>query len=227
MSVQDQAIGQWPAMNSSIFTSFGSDEYNTGIRHYLRRWPPNTFPLAHLISASVGARETYSRSLLSTGNGYSPRSRDGIDTLRSKLQYTQGVTVGDIGLVDPHDGLFVYLFNIFASRDDPLNELGVPEDFGPLVLDREKDVVVQPDYFPPGTVISSTGVEVTRVSEDPFEFKFVTTAREGALLVLPDDASREDLRSSAHLSKYIEKYALSWHYFTLHSSTYVLRTLAA
>ncbi|KAF9554941.1 hypothetical protein CPC08DRAFT_766335 [Agrocybe pediades] len=52
------------------------------------------------------------------------------------------------------------------------------------------------------------------------EFKFVTTAREGATLVLPNGASREDLRSTTHLTKYIEKYALSWHYFAFHNAAY-------
>ncbi|KAF9536447.1 hypothetical protein CPC08DRAFT_652108, partial [Agrocybe pediades] len=136
----------------------------------------------------------------------------------------QGVGIGDVGLLD-RVGYFVYMFNIFASRDDDLNERSVPEDFEPLVLNRERDVVVKRDYFPPRSVISSKGVEVTRVSEDPFEFKFVTTAREGALLVLPDGASREDLKSSAHLTKYIEKYALSWYYFTFHRSTYTGHSL--
>jgi len=43
------------------------------------------------------------------------------------------------------------------------------------------------------------------------EFKFSTIAREGALLVLPDGASREDLVSTARLTKYIGKHALNWY----------------
>ncbi|KAF9543632.1 hypothetical protein CPC08DRAFT_730421 [Agrocybe pediades] len=191
----------------------------TGHGSHRRHKVPNTFPLAHLASAVVGAGETYARSLFSTGNGYSPWQPEGIDSPRSLIHWKQGVGIGDVGLLD-RVGYFVYLFNIFAGRDDPLNQLGVPEDFEPLILDREKDVVVQPDYFPPRTVISSKGVEVTRVSEDPFEFKFATTAREGAVLVLPEGASREDLGSTTHLTKYIDKYALSWHYFMSHHATY-------
>ncbi|KAF9556174.1 hypothetical protein CPC08DRAFT_711419 [Agrocybe pediades] len=190
-------MDQWPTINPSIFTSFGSEEDNTasrkGIARFLRPWPPDTFSRAHFTSAVVGARETYSRSLFSNGNGYPPSQPEGIDSPRSLIHWKQGVGIGDVGLLDPQ-GYFVYLFNIFAGRDDPLNELGVPEDFEPLVLDREKDIVVQAEYFPPRTVISSKGV--SPVSEDPFEFKFATTAREGAVLVLPDGASREDLKST-------------------------------
>jgi len=45
------------------------------------------------------------------------------------------------------------------------------------------------------------------------EFTVETIAREGAILVLPDGASREDLVSTSNLTKYIEKHALDWHNF--------------
>ncbi|KAF9554943.1 hypothetical protein CPC08DRAFT_753373 [Agrocybe pediades] len=218
MAAIDESVGPCPPESVSVATNSLS---GSGIGHRGCRKPkvPNTFSRAHLTSAVVNVKETYARSLFSTGNGYSPWLPQGVDTPRSKLHFEQGVTIGDVGLLDPV-GYFVYLFNIFAGRDDPLNELGVPEDFEPLVLDREKDVVVQPAYFLPQSIISSKGVDIIRVSEDPFEFKFVTTAREAALLVLPSGASRVDLKSTSHLTKYIEKYALSWHYFMFHRATY-------
>ncbi|KAF4618015.1 hypothetical protein D9613_012845 [Agrocybe pediades] len=219
MAAINELLGPPSPVNASVATNSLSGSNVVGHSGYRKQKVPNTFSRAHLTCTVVGAGESYARSLFSTGNGYSPWRPQGIDMPRSKLHFEQGVTIGDVGLLDPL-GSFVYLFNIFAGRDHPLNEMGVPEDFEPLVLDRDIDVVVQPDYFPPRTVISSKGVEVTQVSEDPFEFKFVTTVREGALLVLPDGASREDLKSSSHLTKYIEKYALSWHYFTFHRATY-------
>ncbi|KAF9556175.1 hypothetical protein CPC08DRAFT_694730 [Agrocybe pediades] len=213
----NEAGGRSPGSSSVTTESLSGSE--TGPNRNRSHKLPNTFSRAYIVSAVVGAGETYARSLLSKGNGYSPWSPQGIDSPRSKIHLKQGVGIGDVGLLD-REGYFVYLFNIFAGRDHPLNEKRVPEDFEPIPLDQETDVIFQPNYFPPRTIISSKAVDIIRVSEEPFEFKSVTTAREAALLVLPDGASREDLKSTSHLTKYIEKYALSWHYFLFPNATY-------
>lgn len=78
-----------------------------------------------------------------------------------------GMTIGDVGIVDPN-GQFIFGFNIFTSASDPLHQGHVPEDFEALpTLDRETEVKVTPDYFKPGTIITSKGVNITRVSEEP------------------------------------------------------------
>jgi len=128
--------------------------------------PPNTFSRCHTVSAVSGGEETYTRALLSTGNGYALWQPFGITDPRPKKHLEEGVSIGDVGLID-QGGDFCYLFNIFASSDDPLHELGVPQGFEPLQIERHTDIRSLPEYFPPRTVISSTGVDITKVSDDP------------------------------------------------------------
>lgn len=43
-----------------------------------------------------------------------------------------GVSVGDVGVLDPISGDFTFLFNIFLSADHEINEGRVPNGFIPL-----------------------------------------------------------------------------------------------
>ena len=64
------------------------------------------------------------------------------------------------------DGDFVYLFNIFTPKEDPLHSMGVPDRFEQLDL-NPGDIRSIPNHFPPQTIIASKGVDVTITSKDP------------------------------------------------------------
>ena len=133
---------------------------------YRQHKPPNTFARCNRVSSIAGGEETYSRSLFSTGNGFAPWNVYGIETPRPRKHLEQGVSIGDVGLMDP-DGDFTFMFNIFATPDDSLNERGVPEVFKALPLDPVSDIRTVPDHFPPRTIVCSRGINVVPVSEDP------------------------------------------------------------
>ncbi|KAF9556168.1 hypothetical protein CPC08DRAFT_105050 [Agrocybe pediades] len=203
-AVEDEALSQ-SSVSSQRSSRSGS------VRGPYRSYkPPNTFARCNAVTSVAGGEETYSRSFISTGNGFAPWNVYGITSPRPAGHLQQGVSIGDVGLIDP-DGDFAYMFNIFLPPDDPLQERGVPEGFEPLPLDLVSSVKTKPAHFPSRTILCSKGINVVRVSEDPFEFKISTTAREGAILVLPDGASRQDLDPPAELKPYLEKYALSWY----------------
>lgn len=127
---------------------------------------PNTFPQCNTVSSVDGLLETYTRSLLSTGNGY-PNWELGGNLNRPQEHIKQGVSVGDVGILDP-DGDLAVSFNIFRPPGDPIQDR-LPEGFQEVIpnLDRNEDIELNPNYFSPGSVISSTGVHVEIVSKDP------------------------------------------------------------
>ncbi|KAF8902779.1 hypothetical protein CPB84DRAFT_1644851, partial [Gymnopilus junonius] len=126
----------------------------------------------------------------------------------------QGMCIGDVGMIDPH-GQFIFGFNIFTPATDPLHQGRVPNEFEEIqpALDRSSEIQVIPDYFKPGTVIASKGVNIVRLSEEPLKVSMQSTAREGALLFFPEGGSREDLISTSRLTDYVKKHALNWYQY--------------
>ncbi|KAH9481558.1 hypothetical protein JR316_0006085 [Psilocybe cubensis] len=121
------------------------------------------------------------------------------------------VEVGDVGYMN-QCGNFVFVFNLFLPSNDPLNQLfpkELPEGYFPLDPPTNNEILRIPDYFAPGSVIASNGVDVTRVSESPLHLKFRSSEPEAAVLILPDGASREDLEIS-RLQEYLKSHAESW-----------------
>ena len=129
----------------------------------------NSFPRCHVVKSIAGNEETYSRSLLTTGNGFALwdvagshiRGPDGVEQM-------EGISIGDVGIIDPN-GQFIFGFNIFTSAEDSLHKNRVPDDFKEMdpPLDRASEVQHFPDHFSPGSIISSQGVKVTKLSADP------------------------------------------------------------
>ena len=126
-----------------------------------------SFALYNRSSAVPGNTESYIRSLTFAGHGYPPWETVG--NLRCPANHVRvGVGIGDVGVTMARGGQFDFHFNIFSDEDDPIQHQGTPAKFKPLrpTLDST-EVRFQPDYFPPGTVIASKGVEVTHISESP------------------------------------------------------------
>jgi len=102
---------------------------------------------------------------MSSGNGF-PLWRVSSSTISEEnLQY--GVGIGDVGRVGQM-GEFVYWFNIFYPGNHPRQGESMPRNFRhiepPLA---EWKVQVTKDYYAPGTIISSEGISISRISDHP------------------------------------------------------------
>jgi len=78
-----------------------------------------------------------------------------------------GVVIGDVGYLDTTYGSFQHLFNIFFDKKSPDDSVvKMPDNFTPIEPPfAEWDVHAVNDHFPPGTVITSEGVEATLSSD--------------------------------------------------------------
>jgi len=125
----------------------------------------NAFPDCNKVSAVGGSVESFTRSLMSTGNGFPVFTLAG-NILRSEEHQLRGVGVGDVGTMDS-EGEFDFCFNIFQPPTHPIHKATIPpnfEQFKPSTAMRSKEF---PEYFPPGTVITSPGIEVNITSKVP------------------------------------------------------------
>ncbi|KAJ3510783.1 hypothetical protein NLJ89_g4482 [Agrocybe chaxingu] len=129
------------------------------------------------------------------------------------LRKEKGPTIGDVGYIDNY-GLFIYCFNIFYPADHPIqpSEAGcTPREFTPIQPPlSDWEVEVSPSHFPPGSVVTTDGIKVT---DSTPKIEFSTCSRQGAVLVLPEGASREDLVDISSLFPYIKKHAPDWYQF--------------
>uniref|UniRef100_A0A8H7Y023 Uncharacterized protein n=1 Tax=Psilocybe cubensis TaxID=181762 RepID=A0A8H7Y023_PSICU len=120
--------------------------------------------------------------------------------------------IGDVGYIND-SGTFIFVFNLFLPSNDPLNQLfpnKLPEDYFPLDPPTDNEILKIPDYFAPGSVIASNGVNVTRVSESPLHLKFKSSEAEAVAVVLPDGASREDFKGISRLQEHLNTHAERW-----------------
>ncbi|KAJ7498032.1 hypothetical protein B0H11DRAFT_830274 [Mycena galericulata] len=165
----------------------------------------------------------YSRLLFPKGHGYPlfhPQPSDDLPEPARKI----GTEIGDVGVVT-EDGCFDPIFNILKSADDRSNRFGVPLGFTPVVLGPE-DIRMRAQYHPPGSDISNTTVNKKRLDIDagmesnvflPLGAGAVVevsmNSKETGLLLLPDGASRWDLRPQQPFRDYALKNAQSWYAF--------------
>uniref|UniRef100_A0A8H8CM65 Uncharacterized protein n=1 Tax=Psilocybe cubensis TaxID=181762 RepID=A0A8H8CM65_PSICU len=144
------------------------------------------------------------------GNGFSPWIAKRM--LLPDPYSRRTVEVGDVGYIN-NSGIFIYTFNLFLPSNDPLNQLfpkKLPEGYFPLDPPTDDEILKIPDYFAPGSVIVSNGVDVTRVSESPLHLKFRSSEPEAVAVVLPDGASREDFKGISRLQEYLKTHAERW-----------------
>ncbi|KJA17905.1 hypothetical protein HYPSUDRAFT_975312 [Hypholoma sublateritium FD-334 SS-4] len=174
--------------------------------------PLDSFPKLVTVQTGNGYAESYARSLMMTGNGF-PLWYPGGD-LGKPIQYLQrGISIGDVGTLD-RDGLFDFCFNIFLSPDNPIHSGLVPREFRPLEprLDPS-EVKTIPEYFTPGQVITSQGVDVALNPENSLKYTFssLDPSLEGGILVLPNGASREDMTHTERIYEYAKRNAPYWY----------------
>ncbi|KAF5372189.1 hypothetical protein D9758_005120 [Tetrapyrgos nigripes] len=137
----------------------------------------------------------------------------------------EGIRVGDVGLIRP-SGDFCSLFNIFKSREHPVNTIyGVPYDFQPLEFRPNLLFSTPHHYHPPNARIYSKhtrevilGAEGTVLAPGmPFgpgigvEVQF--SRSQGAVLLLPAGARRIDYDGLPDMREYATRKAESWYRF--------------
>ncbi|KAJ6561951.1 hypothetical protein B0H19DRAFT_902447, partial [Mycena capillaripes] len=132
-----------------------------------------------------------------------------------------GLQIGEVGVITD-DGAFDPIFNIRLAADDPANRYGVPAGFE-QVPSRPNDIRIRLLCHPPGAVLSSATVKKTRLdlhaSLPLFPIvagatvELSTESKQLAVAVLPDGASRFDMRSDKVFLDYAKKHAPSWYGF--------------
>ncbi|KAJ7213748.1 hypothetical protein C8J57DRAFT_1002668, partial [Mycena rebaudengoi] len=133
-----------------------------------------------------------------------------------------GTRIGDVGIVTLN-GAFDPIFNICVPPED--NRSGVPQGFEQVRL-RHDAISEEPRCHLPGSDISNTTIEKKRLDVDVgFEnnvflpagagavIEVSTNSKETAILLLPDGASRWDLRPRQVFLDYALKHAQSWYEF--------------
>lgn len=188
-----------------------------------------SFPVYCTIKSQFQTFGIYSRSILSLGKGVGPQYIKGADEGRPELHLRQGACIGDVGYLD-ESGSFFYCFNIFQPADHPIQRELIPKNFSPILPPLSTDEVrVISNHFPAETVLATEGIEVTKKSESPLyiiflpnleplligiayrDIQFVTSSREGAVLILPNGTTREELVDSSRIYEYIKDHGTSWY----------------
>ncbi|KAJ7744180.1 hypothetical protein B0H16DRAFT_995457 [Mycena metata] len=167
-------------------------------------------------------RDLYSRLLLAKGHGYPLSCPQPSDDLPPPCR-TRGIEIGDVGVLTS-DGSFDVFFNICRGRDDPVNRDGVPPGFEPVDL-RSGDVTSRESYHRPGSHISNTTMKKRRLDVDAeldnvfspvgvgAVIEVSTASKKAAVLLLPDGASRLNLRFLNKFRQLALKHAKSWYAF--------------
>ena len=144
---------------------------------------------------------------------------------------SQGVRLGDVGILTC-DGGFDFLYNIFISRDDPINPKELPENFVPIYPSIDPTDVRKFALFHPGSYLASSSVAESRSAEQTSyvwvilllfivlisinvlsDLNFESSASEGAILTMPEGSYSEDLSNLSRLNRYIATHAEDWYRF--------------
>ncbi|KIK62852.1 hypothetical protein GYMLUDRAFT_223412 [Collybiopsis luxurians FD-317 M1] len=172
---------------------------------------------------SPNPSETYARLLLHHGHGYPLWFPEPNEALPEEY-LSDGIRIGDVGLVTA-DGAFEFLFNVFLPRDHVINQWhGVPDGFAELEW-NPRLLTLKSQCHRAGVPICSSGTESINlgaevsapISGGPFaigagiELKFAKS--HGAVLMLPNGASRVDYRDLSGLRKHAADHAESWYQY--------------
>ncbi|KIM44633.1 hypothetical protein M413DRAFT_358136 [Hebeloma cylindrosporum] len=163
-----------PQISSSIFGHL------PGFTHFISQRNPSN------------PDKIFASALFASGHGHALFYPETILELDDDFRKTRGITIGDVGVLSP-DNQFEFAFNVFLPADHPYNKGNTPDSFLPLSPLQESEICTTPDYFPPGYVIASKGVNVVRHSQNPLHITFSSSERRGAFMLLPEGATRHDI----------------------------------
>ena len=143
----------------------------------------------------------------------------------------QGISIGDVGIFTP-TGVFDFLFNIFQPANHPINRGIVPQDFVSLSFEEVVDEILENEVYGPGSYLASSSVrrvgmnwirqvlfhdvllkfnQSSNASETSSDQRFESTAKEAAILIMPDGATTKDLRNTRRLRYAISSNAKDWY----------------
>ncbi|ESK89171.1 hypothetical protein Moror_5241 [Moniliophthora roreri MCA 2997] len=130
---------------------------------------------------------------------------------------SKGVQIGDVGVFTT-DGGFEFLFNVCLPADHPINQFrGTPSNFIPIRWNGR--ILETPSRFRPGELICSQDSDRRRLSVagspagagQAIALSFRN--RRGAVLMLPNGASRFDCADVATFREYANMNAPDWYRF--------------
>ena len=123
------------------------------------------FPRLLTVRRCHGRAESYCRSLLLERHGF-PLYHPTVAIKKGSIYLEKGINIGDVGFIWP-GGSFRFFFNIFLPVDDPIHAGKTPTEFKPIEPPHDSEVKFIPDYFKPGTIITSEGIKVVKHSAEP------------------------------------------------------------
>ncbi|KIJ17038.1 hypothetical protein PAXINDRAFT_45478, partial [Paxillus involutus ATCC 200175] len=128
----------------------------------------------------------------------------------------EGLRIGDVGIVK--DGSFDVLFNICLPKEHPLNQWGgVPTTFKQVPASLCNDVSKCSFFDNPGRVISSKSirgsgaVSIVAPVRLSLDYQFTPPSEKGAILILPEGASSENLLNLRAVTEEAQANAESWY----------------
>ncbi|KAJ7592794.1 hypothetical protein C8J56DRAFT_482982 [Mycena floridula] len=136
-----------------------------------------------------------------------------------------GQRIGDVGIIT-RDGGFDFLFNICYKADHPIHVRGVPPNFIPI----NPATLELDEHYPfhnPKTDITTQNIRKTDIqfgvsvadnmlpsgAAAGFEFHVASRSSEGAILMLPDGASRMDLHNRKPFYEMACQNATAWYQY--------------
>ncbi|KAF8958269.1 hypothetical protein BDZ97DRAFT_64557 [Flammula alnicola] len=157
--------------------------------------------------------DIYYRHLSAKGRGsplWIPEANNFLD-----ISYRRrGIAIGDVGIIT-EDGAFDFLFNICLPQDDPINAGSVPEGFSPL----NPPLIPAHDIQGLQELREDTHLSSESITKDindigPAGITFIASAREGAILTMPEGAYTVNLANTARFTQYLELNIVNWYKYT-------------
>ncbi|KAJ7227449.1 hypothetical protein GGX14DRAFT_629977 [Mycena pura] len=196
----------WNISLKNVFLRAASASSNAGTETVGVTAPPQE------VDDVYSENEMYCSQLLGRQRGY-PLYVPGPQRNLPREYRTNGVAIGDVGMVTP-EGIWDFFFNIFLPADDPINGNNVPNGFSPLEPYHPADVLHLD--FEAGTYVCSSSVhgyhpEVNFEDFPGGDFHFNCRGPKGALLALPHGSHLEKLRNQEQMRQYAMENAESWY----------------
>ncbi|KAJ7618980.1 hypothetical protein DFH06DRAFT_1011780 [Mycena polygramma] len=179
--------------------------------------------------------QLYSRLLFAKMQGYPLFHPAPFDDLPESVRRI-GTEIGDVGLIT-QNGSFDPIFNICRARDDPSNRFGVPPAFEQIPLGPDA-IATSALVHLPGSHICNTSISKRRLDrirhiETHSKAGFYLSgqvqwsevsidSKQTGLLLLPDGASRQDLRCQGVFRDYALKHAQNWYAFVNRDLQYMI-----
>ncbi|KAF8549735.1 hypothetical protein OG21DRAFT_558303 [Imleria badia] len=180
-------------------------------------------PTSHRTDMAYSPQDVYARRLVSC-RGY-PLWTPEPNMNLPDVYIREGLKIGDVGVVVPEDGSFDVFFNVCLPDTHALHrETGVPDNFTPVPLGG-RDIARFPKAECAGRIISTSSVARVRGTDasdedperrtqpGPLNYEFTLSAKEGAVLILPEGAEHYYLRNERLFMDKAIREAVDWYNF--------------